>query len=693
MNRQEKLEFLKNNPVFWSRLGFSYDPPLKNAEGHPLVFTPDLNRDAEYHRDFAKIGVKIHTTILHLGWMGVDEYDYSLTDAVLEKIFSCADDIFYIPRIKLNVPVDWCRENPNDVFVYWNGPKTADEIRSLIDTPLHDWFGYNAPHGYYKSGDFTDTRANVGGTVARQSFSSKKWLTDAGKALKKFIERLENSPYKDRILGYHISFGVSGESILWGRADNRYGDYGINNTKNFLEWTKNKYGGEQELLNAWENDLSLPSPEERYSRFDKIEEFMRSDRIGKISRDMDEFTSSCAAYAIEYFSDIVKSAAPEKLTGAFYGYFVHTDNPNYAGHLELERLLQGSSPDFFAAPKSYYRCGPGEPGGEMCPTQSVNLKKLWVDESDNRTHLASDDVAEWVCRDMNATRWVMWREFCKNISHDSGFWWMDLGGGWFNSPEIMEEVKLLKNTSDKLRAIPHSSIADMLVIVDEKSIYSMGVSEKLRCGFMEDFLCEVTLSGVVADVYRLSDIRQIDFSRYKAIVFAYTFDISSNDRAYLEKTINPDTFLIYHWAAGVICDGNFSLDNAKIFTGFSLINPGKSEFDFPEITVTDTDTEPFGNNGRRRGKKFIFTKPFIPHDDIREYAMLAGCKIRTNSSQILRADNRVVGVFSKKKLEGELIMPEKAVWKEVITEQIFEETSVISLEKFNSDFAVFVREK
>ena len=25
-------DFLKNNPVFWSRLGFCYDPPLKNEQ-------------------------------------------------------------------------------------------------------------------------------------------------------------------------------------------------------------------------------------------------------------------------------------------------------------------------------------------------------------------------------------------------------------------------------------------------------------------------------------------------------------------------------------------------------------------------------------------------------------------------------------------------------------------------------------
>ena len=30
MTKEERLSLLGNNPVFWSRLGFCYDPPLKS---------------------------------------------------------------------------------------------------------------------------------------------------------------------------------------------------------------------------------------------------------------------------------------------------------------------------------------------------------------------------------------------------------------------------------------------------------------------------------------------------------------------------------------------------------------------------------------------------------------------------------------------------------------------------------------
>lgn len=67
----------------------------------------------------------------------------------------------------------------------------------------------------------------MGGLIARQSFASKKWLADATVVLEKLIDRLERGKYGDRILGYHIAYGASGECVFWGRISERYGDYGI----------------------------------------------------------------------------------------------------------------------------------------------------------------------------------------------------------------------------------------------------------------------------------------------------------------------------------------------------------------------------------------------------------------------------------------------------------------------------------
>ena len=726
MKRSEAIQFLKENPVFWSRLGFCYDPPLKNEQGKPLVFTEDLEKFAKYHRSFAASGVKIQTCILHSGWMGVEEFDYSLTDRVMEAVFRENPDAFYIPRIKLNVPVDWCRENPEEVFVYYEGPREAESVRALVDTPQQDWLGYEAPNGYYRAGDYVDHRPNVNGQIARQSFSSKVWLRDAGIALEKLIDRLENGLYGSRILGYHVSFGVSGESVLWGRASNHYGDYGIAHTRHFVEWGLKKYGSMEKLRQVWgeerfrEEQLVLPSPKERYSRNGSVAEFFRADTLGTVSADMDEFLSISCADAVEYFGKIVRRMAPEKLVGTFYGYFLHTDNPNYAGHLDLERLLQSEYVDFFAAPKSYYRCGPGQPGGEMCTVQSVNRKKLWLDETDVRTHLADGDIPEWLCETFEDSRCVLWREFCKNLSHNSGFWWMDLGGGWFDDPALMEEVGKMARLNEKLQRQPYRSPADVLVLVDEAFIQNMSISTDLRCGFMEDPLAELHRCGVVADLYRLTDLTSLDLKQYKLIIFAYTFCVTPEQQAFLQKAVSPDVVLVYHYVSGIRDGSSCSLENVRAFTGFAMEEvpreaDGTSQTQvndpsatlaehacpgcaFPKIRVSDPQAEALftADDGTvqawQKDRKIAVTEPYIQAQQLRQIANLAGCHLWTDCGQIFWADNRLAGVFAKKELCGEIHFPETGSWREAFSGKVFRNVSAIDLEALQTNAAVFLAE-
>ena len=699
------LNILKEEPVFWSRLGFCYDPPMKNAEGKPLVFTENLEVYGNEHRDFNKAGVKIHTCIVHSGWVGVDEYDYSLTDRVLDEVFRDNPDIYFIPRVKLNVPVDWCKENPEDVFVYYGGPETAEGVKELVGTLKQDYIGYEAPNGYYMAGDYVDTRPNVGGLIARQSFTSEKWLKDAKVVLEKFIDRLENSKYKDRILGYHIAYGASGECVLWGRASNRYGDYGISSKRAFYEWGIKKYGSKEKLEEAWCQKIStpesilLPTPAERYDVIDSIEGFFRKDN--RIATDFDYFISDVNAYDIEYFGRIVKEKAPDKLAGAFYGYIIHVDNPAYTGHLAFEKLLNSPYIDFFAAPKSYYRNSAGEPGGVLAPTRSVNRKKIWVDELDNRTHLARNVEKEWTSLNIDTTRTVFWRELSKNISDDSGFWWMDLGGGWFDSPDIMETFGEMIAANKEVRRTEHKSQSDVLVLIDEECIAHMNISSHLRFGFMEDFLCELHMSGVLSDVYRLKDLEALDLTNYKLIIFAYTFAISERERAIINN-LPSDKTLMFNYAAGVISDSGVSLDNNFALTGVKISPLASDKYNFPEAKVTDSSAEVFikDDDGNARvvlkkrangGQNVVNTKAYLSRHEIREIANLAGCHGYLPSGSTLYGDNRFIGVFPSEAVEAELTLKEKGSYINFQTKERFENVDKIPLSLPKNSHAFFLK--
>ncbi len=696
-------EFLKNNPVFWSRLGFCYDPPLKNKSGEPLVFTENLTKDGDRHRAFSKKGVKIHTSILHSGWVGVNEYDYRLTDKVLDEVFRNNEDIYYIPRIKLNVPIDWCRENPEEVFVYDEGPRDREEIRSLVGTLRQDYIGYDSPKGYYQAGDYKDTRPNVGGVIARQSFSSKVWQRDAGVALEKLIDRLEGGKYGDRIIGYHIAYGVSGETVSWGRVSGRYGDHGIANRRAFYDFGLKKYGSKEALCEAWcQKDITgesvvIPSMDERAGKTFDITEFMRGRACDTVSVDYDEFTSQVNADALLHFAKIVKEKTG-KLAGCFYGYFMHIDNAAYAGHIAIEKLLDSPYIDFFAAPKSYYRCGPGEPGGELCPSLSINRKKLWVDEMDNRTYLAgkeeipenSDgeskiDTDSWLSKNAGESISVMLREFSKNLSRDSGFWWMDLGGGWYDSDFLLSTVGKCVDLNRKIREKTHESIADILIVVDENSAKYTRANKTLREGFMEDFIMETAMSGALADVYRLSDLSEISLKKYKLVVFAYTVYIEPE---YFEKVrgrMREDVTVMFNFLAGAWNKSGFDISNTEKLTGYK-ITPTEpcGSYDIPMINAEKTP--------HTRDNIILNTTPYLSHKEIRETARNAGCHIYTDAEGItLYGDSRFLGVFNDRAVKAELAFDTENSFCEITENKKYERTSKIELALSEKSCRMFIK--
>lgn len=654
------IEDLRNEPIFWSRLGFCYDPPVKNADGKPLVFTEDFTKTVGFHESFAKQGIRLHTSILHSGWVGVDEYDYSLTDRVLDAVMSADENIYYMPRVKLNVPIDWCYQNPEDTFCYYEGPKgDAEAIRSLVGTLKQDILGYEAPKGYYRAGDYVDTRPNVGGLISLQSISSEKWLRDASVALEKLIDHIENGKYADRIIGYHVCFGPCGEAMHWGRATRRYGDYGINQLRNFYDYGIQKYGDKNTLSQKWcckelsKDNVPLPSPEERYKTKKDILHQFRADETDVICRDYDEFLSLNISSALKRFARVTKRSSGGKIVGCFYGYFAFIDDAAYAGHVDMDGILSCPDIDFLAAPMPYYRRSQKEPGGEMCFNQSVNLKKLWVDEIDCRTYL-SDSERGWTCLDIRDVSYVLWREICKDVSHRSGFWWMDLGGGWYDSEEIMQKVREITEKSAFMRSLPRSSASDILVVADEKCYYDMRISYDMRRAFLEDMLCELRMSGALCDTYRLSDLCNIDLSQYKLIIFAFNYDSSRKELESIRIPVGAT--VMYCHAAGIRNGENVSLSNIKDLTGFDVEAYEDEKYDFALLREKKTKAD-IARRSNEKNTYILNCRPYISSAELRKIATEAGCKIYAPEGCAVYGDSSFIGIFACRDTSGEIDLP------------------------------------
>ncbi|MFA6569069.1 MAG: hypothetical protein WCS96_12725 [Victivallales bacterium] len=729
------LETLRNNSAFWSKLGFCYDPPRLDRDGKPVVFFESFDAQIKMHRDFYNAGIKLHTSILFSGWTGVGKYDYELTDRVLDSIFSCGDELLYIPRIKLNPPLDWCRANPEELLVYENGPREVEDIRALVGTPRHDLLGYESAAGYANTGTWKDDRPNVGGLISNQSFSSKKWLDDAGETLRRIVRHIEDGPFASRIPAYHVAYGACGESVLWGRNSLRMrGDYGIANRRAFFDWGISKHGSPEKLCQAWlapsltRENTDIPSVERREGGSKNASELFRGAAGDGICVDYDMFMSDVNADALEYFGKIVKRETGGKAVGAFYGYIMEVHNAAYTGHLAIERLLNSPYIDFFAAPKSYYRNAAGEPGGEMIPAQSVNRRKLWMDELDNGTHLG--DFAYSQCADMADTRAIMWREASKNLAHGSGFWWMDLHGGWFDSPEMLREIAKIEDTAHRIRSRPGQSLAEVLFVADEDAFYHTRANCFLHRALMRDTLVEAQLCGVPVDIYRLKDLETLELGHYKLIVFLNSFIFEDGQWSKINARLPKGAVLLWFIAPGIhsheyaeenifkICGmrvREFGMDSDG---RISLIPEGllknTPEMKWPSLEHADDlggvncplfevtgSCEPLARypdgkiamaEAEKDGRRNIYCAlPLLKTGQFRVLMQDAGCHIFAPTGVVLYGDSRFIALFSRDGVEGELSLLRNHDFFEAISGSEWRDTNRIPLKMRRHDARFFIK--
>jgi hypothetical protein len=713
MKAAEAIALLKDNSVFWSKLGFFHDPPRFDENSKMIIFSKDFERFEKYHQDFTAAGIKIHTSILFSGWIGIDKYDYELTDKVLNAIFRNSPDIWYIPRIKLNVPLDWGRKNPEDLCVYYDGPREKENILKLVNTAKHDILGYESPVGYYTAGVWQDDRPNVGGLISNQSFSSKKWLADAGETLRRLIRRLEDGPFGKRILAYHIAYGVSGETCLWGRFDDppKFGDYGINNRKAFFDWGIRKYGTLFKLRAAWNlpcldvKNCEPPPPSLRENCLNSASDFLRQDSKYTICIDYDKFMSETNVAAIEHFGRIVRAESDGKAVGCFYGY-LEVLRATYSGWLGIDRLLESPYIDFLAAPKSYYRCEPGEPGGVLGPAQSINRKKLWLDELDNRTHLCTSEGS--AARKFADTRSVMWREFAKNLAYGSGMWWMDLGGGWFDAPEIMGEVTRIEQIKHELNQQKAESICEILLVIDKEAFYYSNQEPRLHRLLMEDFVREMLLCGSPVDILCQSDLENANLSRYKLICFLNPFKLDIGQWHKIEQKLAVDATLLW----------NYYVDNNEVITGFKLVERtrlaqgelrfrdgsvvGYDNIVVPLFTITNrknveilanfSDAEPaFVRKTFRKHHHIFCALPILNASYLRQLAENAGCHMYVPHDCTVYADSRFIGLFPRRDISGKLCLKAAADFTDPETGDSFKNTEIIPLELSAKRHKFFIR--
>ena len=644
MKNKKALDLLKNEFIFYSQWW-----PIQSSEARKVPFDTvaeeKMGNITRYHRDMLDAGVKIHTFDISTGWCGEEEIDTTDMDRVLEAFFTACPDGYLIPRInQFNASNEWLSAHPTEIFVFERAADaTPDELKSMIGTEKQHAMG-------------VDEGVEC---IGYQSFASELWKKDVEKILRKVIRHMEDSPYADRIIGYHMGYGRCGETHFWGHGI----DHSQVNKQKFLEYGLQKYGTKEKLADLVEKAGDL-----------KI--FLNEGK--QVHRDYFEYLSYLSYSLVRDFGKIIKEMTG-KAVGFFHGYYLWGD-PQVHGHVDLKWLLDDPNIDFMAAPKAYYRTGYGEPGGGHSIPTSINRKKLWIDENDSRTHRVyqledpTGDVI-YMCgggaENVAESKWVMWREFARNEMFGSAMWWMDLGGGWYDDPELLMEMEKLYAVKRQIRDKKKESIAEILVVIDENVFQYSRLDRIFNGRTYLDTVAEVASSGAPYDIYRLEDLKEIDLTRYKLVVFLNPMNISAE--AFKTYKFAPGTRFLWNYIPGG------SGESAEELVGMKLCETGKADvFPYYEIVseegieILETYGEPskdlgvglfyskenakngvsallnLPEEGVRTATKGVHTVCTIPtprKELIRKLGEEAGCRFYAPVGQYVYGDNRFIAVF------------------------------------------------
>lgn len=446
------------------------------------------------------------------------------------------------------------RENPDEVL-------TASDGRPI--TRPYDGASYSSP-------------------------SSEKFRAMGVRGIEKTIEYLE-SKYGANMAGYHPTGGQSGEFFYGASGEIPLAGYDGATVAAWRKWLRKKYLTPENLQTAWRaekcvpfEEVGVPTPAERREKTGSLLDPAASANV----IDFNAFLQDEMSDHVLAFANAVRRTARrlgvDRLSLVFFGYAYELtgffNGPAVSGHYALKKILDSSDVDIVSGPISYSLRGLGGQKLTMSAAESVsNAGKMWFDEDDNRTYLIWTSgspllIADKAQKTAADTRKVMRRNLSQQTLRNHGAWWMDLFScGWYNDPEIWEEMKLFRAPELEFIEHPRPYSPDVALIHSDRSamyIGGNGISEYTAMKLLHGGRIYLGRLGVLHGQYLLDDVLDGRVSA-KLKVYLLAPALTSVEREKLAAEAKRSAS-IWCWTSGLVdLDKNaFSTAAVKELTGF-----------------------------------------------------------------------------------------------------------------------------
>ena len=413
------------------------------------------------------------------------------------------------------------------------------------------------------------------------SYASQKWRELMARRLREFITVLKNHPLAHSIAGFKLLYANCGEWNHWGYHEGAFVDYSAPMQRAFGEWLRDEYRTVEELRRAWgRDDVDFDSEDLVPPREVRLAGgwLRMGEPALRQAVDYARFFQRHAVETILHFARAAKEASDGKLlVGSYYGYYWghYGNNPFHfqdSGNYGLRYLLDSPDIDFIGGPSTYlWRRHHALVNGV---SGSLALHgKVWETESDMRTHLTQKEDADYgVPADLNESIELAKRNYCTEFAAKSCYYFYDFVYDWYRDQQFMDTIGQLMTINDFLRQLPPRNPSEIACIVSEETVPYLGNTRKWDAldGLARQTM-ELPCVGAPMDFFVESDLGNIDFSRYKTVLFLNAFHVSDETLELVRTRVaGGGRTLVFYYGAGLVGDNlRPSPERMRVLTGIA----------------------------------------------------------------------------------------------------------------------------
>jgi hypothetical protein len=610
----ENFRHLEGEPAATSAIRFQRGGPrlyINGVEEYPLM----AGSSGLIHtiKSYKESGIKFFHPLISLedGWTAPGKYDWSRTDQYLAALLEQVPEAIFYLRLHLYAPDWWKDSHPDELVQYGlTVDKSLYKMEKIIIDSRLNW--------------------NVVIDEYAASLASDIWKTDMGEALRNFLQHMEQSPLKSRLIGYHLSGAMTAE---WHYTGARH----LPDYSKPMQRVAGPVPGIEERMHA------------TYGLFrDPVKESATIEFYRKLHQNTTD--------TLLHFAHITKTETGRRLmTGAFFCYVMENVSIQEAGHLTPEKALDSPDLDIISSPYTYQHSNvPGKPrwesdivddagnwlgrargvggdGGYRVLLDSLRRhKKLYIAEMDPSTYLEPEKTTEGGSGfdTVDGTLHILRRDLTQVFAQGNGGWLFEFGHvpsfkakrGWYDDAPMIKEIRTWADLGQKNRnRLDTRSVAEIAAVYDVKSflVTQHWKAEEPWKGFgisITDFFNHWLVNSQARTIHRIGapvdfvyrfDLKKEDAKRHRLFIMPNLFYLTKEEALQLKGVLKDSkATVLWYYAAGYITPSGLNPTQMEDLTGFRF-----RRMDQPGPMMIQAD---FVHEGTNISQKFGVAKEHSP---------------------------------------------------------------------------------